>query len=88
MSWSVTFIGNPENVAKALEEQSTKLEGQSKVEYDSALPHMVALVKENFELVNQPIVKIAANGHGYATNGEQTQRHFVMTIERIYGVLV
>jgi hypothetical protein len=87
MSWSITFIGKPENVANALEEQSTKLEGQSKVEYDSALPHMVALVKENFG-TDEPIIKIAANGHGYSANGEQQQRQLVVTIERIYGTLV
>ncbi len=88
MSWSVQFIGTPEKVANALEEQSAKLEGQSKIEYDDALPHMKALVMQNFAGIT-PTVKITANGHGYATtDGEQKQRHFVVSIEPAYGVLV
>jgi hypothetical protein len=42
---------------------------QSKLEYDSALPHLVGIVKENFG-TNVPIVKLSAAGHGYASNGE------------------
>lgn len=87
MSWSITFIGKPENVANALEEQSAKLSDQSKVEYDIALPHMVALVKENFG-DDSPVIKITGNGHGYSVNGEQRQRQCVVSIERIYGTLV
>lgn len=87
MSWSITFIGKPENVAKALEEQSAKLEGQSKVEYDSALPHFVALVKENFG-DTPPMIKINASGHGYASGGEQKQRQCVVSVELWYGTIV
>lgn len=87
MSWSVTFIGKPENVATALEQQSEKMDGQSKVEYDAALPHFVALVKENFG-ANPPVVKIAASGHGYAENGEQKNRQCAVNIELIYGTIV
>jgi hypothetical protein len=87
MSWSVTFIGKPENVATALEQQSEKMDGQSKVEYDAALPHFVALVKENFG-ANAPIVKIAASGHGYAEGGEQKNRQCAVNIELIYGAIV
>jgi hypothetical protein len=83
MSWSITIIGHPANVATALTAQSEKLDGQSKVEFDSALPHMVALVNENFnsEGLQQPVIKLAASGHGYAANGEQKQRSFTATIE-------
>lgn len=81
------LIGSPENVAKALTEQSEKMEGQSKVEYDSALPHIVGLVKENFG-DDGPIIKLSASGHGYSVDGEQKQRQCVVTLERIYGTLV
>ena len=86
MSWSIALIGKPKNVANALEEHSTKMEGQSKLEYDAALAHMVALVKENFGA--DPIVEIAASGHGYTANGEQHQRQLVVNIKRIYVTLV
>jgi len=87
MSWSITFIGKPENVANALSEHSAKLDGQSKVEYDSALPHITGLVKENFGNQDQ-LVKVTANGHGYATNGEQKQRQCTASVEVFYAVLV
>ncbi len=87
MSWSIAIIGSPENVATALTAQSEKLEGQSKVEFDSAMPHLIGLVKENFGPDN-PVVKLAANGHGYAADGEQKQRYFTATIERVYVTIV
>jgi hypothetical protein len=86
MSWSVVFIGKPENVAAALNEQSEKLDGASKVEYDAALPHLVGIVEQNFG-ENSPAVKITANGHGY-TNGEQSSRQLTVSIELMYGTLV
>lgn len=48
MSWSISFIGKPENVAKALNEHSDKLDGQSKLEYINALPNIIGIVAENF----------------------------------------
>jgi hypothetical protein len=88
MSWSVNFIGKQEKVVSALEEHSTKLDGQSKVEYDSALPSLVALVKQNFNKDQHVIVKITANGHGHVSNGEEKYRTCSVSIENIYGVLV
>jgi predicted ATPase len=67
MSWSINFIGSPENVSKALELNSANLTGQSKSEYDAALPHLKALVEQNVNN-NYPItVRIDANGHGDTT---------------------
>jgi hypothetical protein len=89
MSWSITLIGNPENIATALTAQSEKLEGQSKVEFDSALPHLAALVKENFNAGGPtPVIKLAASGHGYAVDGTQKQRHLTASIEVSYATLV
>ena len=87
MSWSVQFIGKPENVATALEAESAKFSDQSKVEYDAALPHFVALVKENFGNIGQ-VLKFSASGHGYSVNGEQKNRQCLVNIEAIYGTLV
>jgi hypothetical protein len=44
MSWSVGFIGKPEKIAEALNAEANKLSGQSKKEFERALPHMTALV--------------------------------------------
>lgn len=90
MSWSVNIIGHPENIASALTVESEKQEGQSKVEFDAALPHMVALVKENFNPAGlpPPVVKLTANGHGYANADGQQQRYFAASIEVVYATLV
>lgn len=86
MSWSVSFLGEPQKVGKALYDESEKMSGQSKIEYDSALPHLVALVHENFG--TSYLIKVDANGHGSSVNGEQKDRYFSATIQPIYSVLV
>ena len=48
MSWSISFIGKPENVEKSQEANSEKLSGASKEEYDDAKPHLIAIVNQNF----------------------------------------
>lgn len=87
MSWSIAIIGKADNIVKALEDQSAKLGGQSKVEFDSVLPSLVGIVKENFGNENQ-IIKLTASGHGTASNGEQKQRQCVASIEMFYAQLV
>ncbi len=88
MSWSANFIGKPEKVSEALTAQSANLSGQSKQEYDSALPHLVALV--NLNIGQQvPIIKLAACGHGMANaEGVMIENNCSVTIERVYGMLV
>lgn len=60
MSWSINKSGTIEEVVKALEEHSNTISDQSKEEFDSALPHLIALVKENVG----GSVNISASGHG------------------------
>jgi len=60
MSWSIITSGTPEEVVSKLEEQSNTLDGQSKEEFDFALPHMIAIVKENIG----GTVNLNAYGHG------------------------
>lgn len=87
MSWSINFIGKPENVTKALEEHSAKLDGQSKVEYDDALPHLIGLVKQTFGS-QSPMMNLKASGHGYSDKGEQVSRQLSCNIESHYGTIV
>jgi hypothetical protein len=84
MSWSVQFIGKPEKVVEALQKQSTTMNGESKAEYDSALPHLTGLVKENFGY--DYMVNLTASGHGQT--GEKPTRQLTVKLELIYGVLV
>lgn len=88
MSWSISLIGNPQKVIDALNEQSEKLTGQSKLEYDAALPSLRSLVAENFAPV-QPVIKITANGHGYENGqADKSTRNCSVSIETVYGLLV
>ena len=67
MSWSVNFIGSPTNVSKALEDHSGKITGQSKLEYDAALPYIKALVEQNVNNSYPIAIKVDANGSGDTT---------------------
>lgn len=86
MSWSVTFIGKPENVSKALKEHSSKIDGYSKEEFDAALPHLDALVSQNFNTQHPEavVVKLVASGHGQ----KDLYGYCVSSIETLSGVLV
>jgi hypothetical protein len=87
MSWSVNIVGKPENVAAALTAQSECMEGQSKVEFDSVLPHLVGIVNQNFGQ-HTPVIKLAASGTGYSANGEQVHRNCSVTLEVFYATIV
>lgn len=84
MSWSIQFIGKPKKVVEALQAQSEKMSGESKVEYDCALPHLVGIVKENFG--HDYPVMLVASGHGQT--GKKPKRELTASIELIYGLLV
>jgi hypothetical protein len=95
MSWSVSFIGKPEKVAEALEKHSASLTGQSKIEFDEAKPHLVALVNNNFNKRAgeqgggvEPFIQLDASGSGCAQRDEQVQRQVSVTLKSIYGALV
>ncbi len=60
MSWNIDASGTIEEVVRKLEEQSSILDEQSKEEYDSALPHLIALVKQNIGCE----INLTAYGHG------------------------
>lgn len=86
MSWSFSAIGTPEKIASALDVESTKMSGQSKLEFDAAKPHLQALLRENFapEDMGARIVNFAASGSGSATDTHQINRSCSVKIEPMY----
>lgn len=89
MSWSVSCMGLPENVAAYLDKYSETQSGQSKVEYDEAKPSLIALVKQNFNTEgNTPIVTLTASGSGYSREGTQISRNCAVKLEVSYAKLV
>lgn len=63
MSWSKSLIGKPENIIKALKEESLRLKDASKEEFDKALPSMIALLELNYNDMGTPNLRFMANGH-------------------------
>ena len=97
MSWNVSFIGKPENVVAALEKYmaDTPATDQSKIEYEAAKPHLIALVQNNFASKDStyvcPTIKIEASGSGSAKMTDppvQLQRSCTVKIEPMYIALV
>ena len=101
MSWSVSFTGRPEKVAEAIEAESAKLSGQSKVEYDAAKPHLAALVRQNFARegsgYNEPLIEVSAHGSGASRTPvgkgegappEQVQSQVAVSIKPVHTKLL
>jgi hypothetical protein len=98
MSWSFSCIGKPAAVAAALDEFSATQNGQSKLEFDAAAPHLKALVSENFLSAQagsgyvEPIIRFEASGSGSARgegeNAIQITRQCKVSIEPIWTKLV
>lgn len=87
MSWNVQFIGKPEKVVEALNGHSEKLSGDSKTEYDKALPNLVSLCEQNFGNTEQ-CLKVVAAGHGWIKDGVPQHSNLTCSIETVYGVVV
>lgn len=88
MSWSAYLIGTPDKVVDALEKQSENLSGQSKEEYDAALPHLVSLVKANSNVNGGPVIQIQASGSAYLQNGETQNSTCNVSIQQLHGALL
>lgn len=84
MSWSTSATGTPDEVVDHLTKYGATLTGQSKVEFDAALPHLTGLVKENFD--NTPgqapsKLSLSAYGSGFAKDGQQVNRSCGVTLK-------
>lgn len=92
MSWSFSAIGKPENVAKALDEQASKLAGQSRLEFVEALPALKTLLAQNFAApgsgYQEPLIDFDASGSGAATGEKQLQRSCTVSIKPVYKTVV
>lgn len=69
MSYSVTFTGTPEEVKAKLAEESAKLSGQSKVEFDAVKPALETILDQQVANGN---VRLHANGHATFVNSVKT----------------
>lgn len=89
MSWSVNYIGTPENVTKALDENSAKLQDKSKEEYDEALPHLKGLIAMNYNKQFAGMgIKLVAAGHAYTDGKDSAYSNCTISITPIDCTLV
>lgn len=92
MSWTVSMIGRPAKVAEALDAHSETMTGQSRTEYDAALPHLKALVLENFSHSvgggAEPCVRLEASGYRNAIDTAQTQLACSVKLDTFYATLL
>lgn len=70
MSWSFSHKAKPAELLVALESYGAGMNAQSKLEFDAAKPHLLALVAENFVAADsgytEPTLELSAYGHGTA----------------------
>lgn len=85
MSWSVSFIGKQHAVREELEKTSFTLSGQSKDEYDKALPHLLGLValneRSDGKIVDDAI-ELIANGHSSVQDSVRTYGSVNVSLKR------
>lgn len=91
MSWSVNIIGRPEAIAKELEARLAKMREHehnkvSADELEAALPHLQAIVRQNFG-PTEPVLSLSASGHGYVKDGETQYRTLVVDLKSSYATL-
>lgn len=61
MSWSVSHSGTQAEVVEKLQKSANEYEGQSKAEYEAALPQLIGLVQRN------DLKRIVINGNGHSS---------------------
>jgi hypothetical protein len=69
MSFSVTFVGKPEGIKRKLAEESERLTGQSKTEFDAVKAALEMILDQQ---VGNGAVYLNANGHASFADGVKT----------------
>jgi len=83
MSWSVSLIGTPEGVSKALDEYGSTLSGQSKDEFEKAEPALNQLL--SLVVGENNYVSLRASGHATITDGVTTYSTVSVALDQFYG---
>lgn len=65
MSWNAYYMGTPDKIVEALTKQSLASTGNTKTEFDAALPHIIGLIQQNKGKDKPPILKLSANGSAW-----------------------
>ena len=89
MSWSVSFIGAPDNIVAALEKESERLTGPSKDEFDTVKPMLACLVRQNFNNTGYtPMLQLTAHGSATVIEGKPVFGNVGVTLQLVTGTIV
>ncbi len=69
MSFSVSYIGKPDAIKRALDQDSARLTAESKAEFDAVKPALDTLLDQQ---VGPGAIQLSAYGHANLTNGVKT----------------
>ena len=69
MSFSVSYIGKPVAIKDKLAEESERLTGQSKEEFDAVRPAIETILDQQ---VGNGVIHVKANGHAQFADGVKT----------------
>jgi hypothetical protein len=88
MSFSVSFVGKPDALKRALASESERLTGQSKEEFDAVKPAIETILDQNMNIGGDPSVfRVDANGHANFKDGVKQYGNCVVNVQRV-GILV
>ena len=95
MSWSIHFSGKAVDVNAAIHAESAKLSGKSKLEYDTAKPHLIGLLEMNQSEdatsgkgPDNFLVSVRANGHASWNGDTRVSSSCYAEIKRLEGTHV
>lgn len=79
MSFSIALLGTPGGIKKKLDEESARLTGNSKAEFDAVKPAIEAILEQQ---VGNGLINIRANGHAiFDGAGAKTYGNCVVHVE-------
>lgn len=91
MSWSINFIGSPNNIVAALDKHSEELTGQSKEEFKIAKSLLACLVQQNYNNNDQAppvIMHLKAYGSNHTSEGQPIYGNLTVDLSFLNGTLV
>lgn len=94
MSWSFNAVGKPEKVIEDLRKKVSDYgEGQSRDEFEAAIPHLIGLIEQNVVVPGhrypECLVHVEASGSGsLGSDGKVIYSSCQVSIKQIYGVLL
>ena len=80
MSWSITKVGKPEALTRAVDKEVEIYSGQSKEEFVAVAPHLKGLLDS---CDGEQVMSLVASGHATFVNGQRTYAYLDVAIKQL-----